>query len=796
MMSTKGRKNRIIILVVLSFLCVFVVSLIDESIVGGETSVDLASGKSPLRDIVLPAAPSSTQPPQFENPHDSTFFYAKARNYGISVNVTDTEGYSDIDNVSLSLFDDSRTIEYWTVTYYENFDTFSKTDPSGYITLVTGLCRYWKSGDDLDILFAISVDWDHPDISNPDTRVYSFDNTNSTIDWYETSWDVETRLDYVVSPSVTADDGGTVDRGDLDETFHITGTVEYYGSASSVRPPSNQVDVWVSASQYGTNVGPWNDLTLVAGAFDVTCYADDQVGQDTYTVKVVAEGTGSGGTDLYHTPSVTDTYIADQIQVQSYNFLNASRVGIGFVAYERVVFYYAYDMTAVVDGTATVNGISAVYSAVLSGWVFSDTKATPQAVTYNAVSYTGGTHGLDGAVDQNGQSLMQIWDALNIVITDPIDQRINIYENASGIVVTATYAYDSAVFNGTLTLNETTFQYSTVGKRGYTVLSASGGSFPLVTAIGTNDETYCIWDRLVISIQANTNTPPNEQEVTFDLVVTFDYDDTVCTAYQLVVERNGTWWNSFSYANRSSFTDSDTDATYEYAIQQITSEPLYGITAFSANLVIVTWSVAPPPLIISLPIELFVIAILAPLVITVIVGVVVVATSVKFWRFTREWKKAIKYSKAVISGRVAQVLSSALKQPYQNLEKISNEISNIRSNPLATKKVIDKHNKRVTEYLQQVSNAIKKLTREDFPPYVLGVLQSIDIALEKLQTEWLELITTLLDAMAAVKEEEKEEEIEKTRVEYQQLLDEYKETIDELRLIIAELVQVGGQPGG
>ena len=748
-MYTTGMRNRIIIVVILSLFCAFVLSPIDKSIVEGDSAPDLASEPSPQKTPVLPATPNNTQPPTvegdsapdlasepsplstpvlpdapsstqptFENPHDFTFFYARARNYEISVNITDTEGYGDVINVSLSLFDNSRVTEYWTVNYNEDANFFTKNDPGGYITLVTGSCRYWKSADDLDILFAISIDWDHPDTTNTDTRVYSIDSTNSTTDWYETDWDVETRLDYVVSPSVTNDDSGTVDRGDLEETFHITGTVEYYGSASSVRPPSNQVDVWIAASQYGSNVGPWSDLTLPSGVFDVTCYADDQVGQDTYTVRVVPEGAGSGGTDLYYTSSVTDTYIADQIRVQSYNPLNSSRVDISSVAYERIILYYAYDMTAVVDGTVTANGLSALYSTFHLGWVFSDTKASPQSVTYNSVSYTGGTHGLDGSVDQNGQSLVQIWD------------------------------------------------------------------------------------RLVITIQATTIAPSNGQEVTFDLMVIYDYDSLACTTYELVVDRNGTWWYSFSHSNMSAFTDNNTNATYVYTIRQITSESLYGITVFNSNNVTVTWSVAQSPSI-TLPLEIFIIIIIVPLAISLIACFVAIRTSVRFSRFRSEWKKAIEYSKAVISGTVARALSNALKTPYQSLEKVSSEIGSLQSTQLNNTKAIENHGKRVKDSLQKSSNAIKKVVQEDYPPYVLGVVQSVDITLDQLLTDWAKLIDTLKDALDllkdvkdAVEEEKNRREFEKKRAENQKLLVEYKETIDELRLIIAELVQVGGQPGG
>ena len=120
----------------------------------------------------------------------------------------------------------------------------------------------------------------------------------------------------------------------------------------------------------------------------------------------------------------------------------------------------------------------------------------------------------------------------------------------------------------------------------------------------------------------------------------------------------------------------------------------------------------------------------------------------------------------------------------------------MRSSQLTSEKEIRRQGKHVEEYLLQVSNAIKKMTREDYPPYVLGVLQSLEIVLDKLRTDWPDLLLALIELIVELKKAEKEEEKDKIYAKQKELLDEYKETIDELRLIIAELVQVGGQPGG
>ena len=247
-------RNRITILVALSLLFALTVSFIDLSTFEEDLSIGGVPEPIPLRNSVLSAPPNITLAPIFENPHDSTFFYARARNYQISVNVTDGDGYGDVDYVSLSLWDDTRTTEYWTVTYDEDNNTFSKNDPNDHITLVTGSCRYWKSSVvKLDILFVISIEWDHPDTTNTDTRLFSHDGggENST-SWFETNWAVETRLDYAVNPSVTSDDSGTVDRGNLNETFHLEGTIIYYGSVAGCLHRIILNTVWRSISLFVT----------------------------------------------------------------------------------------------------------------------------------------------------------------------------------------------------------------------------------------------------------------------------------------------------------------------------------------------------------------------------------------------------------------------------------------------------------------------------------------------------------------------------------------------------------------
>ena len=85
-----------------------------------------------------------------------------------------------------------------------------------------------------------------------------------------------------------------------------------------------------------------------------------------------------------------------------------------------------------------------------------------------------------------------IWDAVIISITNPTTQILSLGLNASGIIVTASYAFDGLPFDGIIQLNNTLFSYFTPGQRGYTVSSISGDSYG-ISVILLNDETYAIW---------------------------------------------------------------------------------------------------------------------------------------------------------------------------------------------------------------------------------------------------------------------------------------------------------------
>lgn len=120
--------------------------------------------------------------------------------------------------------------------------------------------------------------------------------------------------------------------------------------------------------------------------------------------------------------------------------------------------------------------------------------ATASNDTYNSyldMAHASYTDAEDSAED------WYVADSVTITFTGPTDQRVNTGVNASALMVSAVYDFDSAAYDGSLTLNNTTYQYNSAQRQDYTVSSVSGDSYG-VTAISTNDDTYCIWDNITV----------------------------------------------------------------------------------------------------------------------------------------------------------------------------------------------------------------------------------------------------------------------------------------------------------
>jgi hypothetical protein len=131
---------------------------------------------------------------------------------------------------------------------------------------------------------------------------------------------------------------------------------------------------------------------------------------------------------------------------------------------------------------------------------------------------------------------------------DPADQRIDVGTNATGILVSAIYAFDGAAFDGSFTLNNTNFVYATPQKQGYTVLTSAGDAHE-ISAILTNDATFCIWDRILVAsvvVDEPYHDPNDNARITVGLQ--YEYDNSAVlagsfeiTGYSLTHVGSGNW---------------------------------------------------------------------------------------------------------------------------------------------------------------------------------------------------------------------------------------------------------------
>ena len=228
-------------------------------------------------------APFNNGDPVLENADDSDNMYARLRLYSILSSIVDYDGYADVDYVELSLWDNNRLFEVWRIRFTQATHTFSIEVGSEYIQLSVS-SSYLEVGSLLNVTWLIKIDWDHFDLQNVDLQQYVQDSVvTSDLDWSESTWDVETRLDYTSLPLLSDD------RGDLDTVdLQANGSIVYYGSALS--PLSNETDIWVIHDFSGS----WSGNANTFGVISVTGIgSSSSVRLNTYTFKIVAAGQGS-----------------------------------------------------------------------------------------------------------------------------------------------------------------------------------------------------------------------------------------------------------------------------------------------------------------------------------------------------------------------------------------------------------------------------------------------------------------------------------------------------------------------
>jgi len=279
--------------------------------------------------------------------------------------------------------------EDWVLTprivfrYNQDTDTFSEYDATtGKWVLNTTASVDYSSGNDLDLEFHFSAEWNATEESDLDVKVITADAyENSDTDTYDLNADVVVTL--LGTPE--GDDSNNPDRVDNNSTVTMTGTVYYAddpssSTASAITPPDAE---FTSISIYdSSNNNEGTDTSIVSGAFSIAFTAPSSQGSDTYNLYInMADASYTDG-EL----STTETIITDQIQLQT---LDANEVQVP-AGTEVTIFATAlleYDSHSVGSGdTLVINGYTFTWSSDNSRFEYLLAEEEPVTRTFDTVT--------------------------------------------------------------------------------------------------------------------------------------------------------------------------------------------------------------------------------------------------------------------------------------------------------------------------------------------------------------------------------------------------------------------------
>jgi hypothetical protein len=350
--------------------------------------ISIAFGKSSMRHD-----PEFLQAPDCNNIDDTNKLYARFKDYQMTVYASDEDGSSDIDYLELTLTSDDRAYDYWTIRYDVATNTYSEqNDPFDYITLNSGESTTISSEDFIQTTFLLSINWNHPDLSNTDTKCFIVDSVSiSSISYYEVNWAVETRLD--LYSGLTLSDGvGTPGRGNINGEILASGFITYLGS--NIHPLATDIDIYIVSEEVRSY--PWSaiDYQSSNGAFSVLVDADDEVAENTYEIRVVREGQAEDDINLLHSTH-TGTYITDSIRA-SISLDSESSTDENLVFDLKLV--YMFDDAPVNDYTVVISKNGQIWRTVSSG-TFTDSRNISVTNAYSVVSVNAPLHGLTSIYD-------------------------------------------------------------------------------------------------------------------------------------------------------------------------------------------------------------------------------------------------------------------------------------------------------------------------------------------------------------------------------------------------------------
>lgn len=261
-------------------------------------------------EVVVNEAPVNSSA-SITNMDDTDNLYARYKNYiGVS-NVSDADGFADIDYTEFRI--NQTTSNRAIFRYDEDTDTFSVQSGGGEWNLSISLCSAVESGDWINVTWYFTPQWNATEEADIELELFTIDDQpESDQDTVQTDYaDVVTDL---LCTSIEGDDPNDPDRVDIGASVTVSFAIKYAddpasGSATTLYPSDaefSSVSIYDSANN---NEG--TDNTIVNGEGSVAVTVPATVGSDTYNVYI--DMVDDSYTDAEETP--TEEIIADKLNV-------------------------------------------------------------------------------------------------------------------------------------------------------------------------------------------------------------------------------------------------------------------------------------------------------------------------------------------------------------------------------------------------------------------------------------------------------------------------------------------------
>ena len=417
----------------------------------------------------------------------------------LNITINDGDGVSDLVNATIEI---SGSI----ILKWDNSDTFSEySDSNGYCTLdADGSLKISVNSSAYKLCWRIKLNWSFPEgyvsVIASNTVVYDSQGASGS--------DSQSNLFYFEDDLIVASASVDDNRVNPAQTITFTGTIYYEGTTT---PPEDTSGITAKIELNGAVKGSTTSIDA-NGQFSISLTAETSVAAYSYNVYAV--------TDEPTSQNQTVQVIVDRIKVISIS-VDDSRINIGATATITVTLHYEYDDSAVTSGSFTLNSLTLTHQS--NGlWQTTDSKTSPQTVTYNSLSGSDGAYGLN-TINMNGQSASATWDALKIVNLQAVEylgsgkyrytaQIVYAIDNSAISGATVAVALPSGTEMSQTTSNVTGWfsfvlsQSNATESGAYTIYGVNDGVYGITYKLQNQTFTLYAWTLQTIDVDGNTLT--------------------------------------------------------------------------------------------------------------------------------------------------------------------------------------------------------------------------------------------------------------------------------------------------